>query len=196
MSACAKCGAALGAEASACARCGLARDRMAAYAASADEAVPAEVRAAWTAATAAWGEPARHETFLRVATDARAFAWAARQYRQASADRPADPTAAAMLQRLARTAEVVTLAGGGGKVRPRAPYRGAMLLLALGAIILVIGALFIRRIAPGRSGRSAAGSAASPGSAAPAPGLLVPSDFGRRIPVSPPPPSGPQAAPK
>ena len=182
MTACPKCGGSLAAPAAAtaCPRCGLARDRMAAFAAADDAAVPEVVRAAWARVEASWSDQERHETLLRSVTEARAFAWAARQYRQASAGRPADATAAAMLTRLARTAEVVTLAGGRGKVGKRAPYRGVMLLLALGAIILVIGALFIRRMGP--AGKGAPGS----GSAAPPPGLLLPADFGRS-PAPPPP---------
>ncbi len=183
MTACPKCGGALTATtaATACPRCGLARERMADFAQRADAAVPVVVQAAWANVETAWHDRERHEALLRAVTEARAFAWAARQYRQAGAARPADATSAAMLQRLARTAEVVTLSGGRGKVGKRAPYRGAMLLIALGAIILVIGALFIRRMTP--AGNRAAGSAAAPVERAP--GLLLPADFGRSPAASP-----------
>jgi predicted RNA-binding Zn-ribbon protein involved in translation (DUF1610 family) len=134
--ACPKCGATRGVDSAACPGCGLAADRMAAYREAAEAAVAEPVRAAWTRATEAWTEQARHDELMRQAAAHDGYAWAAGRYRT----RIGDPVAARQLDRLRRAAEATLLASA--TVRPeagRTPYRGPVGVLAVLIFLLVVG---------------------------------------------------------
>ena len=134
--ACPKCGASRRADAAACPSCGLSVDRMAAYHAAAEAAVPEAVRAAWTRATELWTEQARHDELMREVAAHNGYAWAASRYRT----RPGDSIAARQLDRLRRAAEATLLASA--TVRPDAgkqPYRGLIGVLAVLIFALIVG---------------------------------------------------------
>lgn len=176
---CPKCGAVRAGDAIACGSCGLTVARMAAYIDARDAAVPEPVRAAWTRATAAWGDHARHDDLLGLVASHNAYAWAAGRYRT----RGDDPVARRQLERLRRAAEATLLASA--TVRAGAetkPYRGTAGVLAVLVVVIVVGLLYavVMRDHPSSRARSsspgAAGTLGSSGAVRP----LVPGH-----PVSP-----------
>jgi len=135
---CPKCGAKRRDADKACRSCGIAVDRMAAFEAARDAAVPDVVRAAWTKATEGWDEPARHDELLRLVATNNCYAWAAGQYRTRH-----DVVATRQLDRLRRAAEATMLAGAtvrAGK-EPK-PYRATTAILAMMIISIAAGLLY------------------------------------------------------
>jgi hypothetical protein len=173
---CPKCGAVRGSDVIACGSCGLTVARMAAYVDARDAAVPDPVRDAWTRATAAWDDGARHDDLLRLVASHNAYAWAAGRYRT----RGDDAVARRQLERLRRAAEATLLASA--TVRPTAdakPYRGTAGVLAVLVVVIVVGLLYavvIRDHPSSRARPASPGTAGSSGAVQP----LVPGH-----PVSP-----------
>jgi len=136
--ACPKCGALLG-DAAACPACGLAVARMAAYVDARDAAVSPAVREAWTRATCAWDDAARHDELLQQAAAHDAYAWAAGRYRT----RGGDAIARRQLDRLRRAAEATLLASATARrdVTVR-PYRATRRVLAILLATIAAGAVY------------------------------------------------------
>lgn len=171
---CPKCQA-LVAQRSACPACGLAADRMSTFAA-AREAVSPELEATWQEVLAGWNEQARHDAFVQAAAAARAFAFAAGKYQEATRSRPADPIAPRQLQRVRRTAEAAMLASAQVRHVEQTPYRSATAVLILLVVALVAGGVYATFL---RNTRGAANAEGEPRSVTPGP-------LGRRLPVPAP----------
>jgi uncharacterized Zn finger protein (UPF0148 family) len=167
--ACPKCGAPRADRATSCPACGLTVARMAAYVDARDGAVPEPVRAAWTRATAAWSDAARHDELLRLVATHDAYAWAAGRYRT----RGGDVIARRQLDRLRRAAEATLLASA--TARPDAaarPYRATRRVLAVLIVMIAAGAVYATVV---RVQASSAGPRSIPGSSpARRPGLERP----------------------
>lgn len=163
----------------ACRSCGLLGDRMAEFVRDRDAQVPPEVVAAWDELGATWSEDAAHDKFVRIASTAMAYPWAALRYREAIRLRPDDAVAAAQLARLARMAEVTLLATATRKPVPGAkPYRKVIILLVTFLALAVIGVVYAIMSTDGATERPAARpgapAKASPKAAPKPPGAAKP----------------------
>ncbi|MEZ4368654.1 MAG: hypothetical protein R2939_20615 [Kofleriaceae bacterium] len=138
---CPKCGGEVRGEG--CVRCGLGRAAMAGYRERADDGVAPELVAAWARVEAGWADDALHEDLVGAASSAQALAWAARKYRQAAAARPDDGRAASMQQRLALLAETKAMLTRAPSA-PTRRYRGVVVIVVLGVVILTAGAMIAR----------------------------------------------------
>lgn len=149
---CVKCGAPSTADA-ACPRCGLARDRAAAWAA-AEPPPPAELVAAWSAAEAAWTEPAAHDRAAAIALERAALPWLARRYRDAQRTRPDDAIARARLDRLGFMTVAAVHATAAVPASPRRRGGLAYVLVVVGvlalAAVVLAAKLRTERRAPAR----------------------------------------------
>jgi hypothetical protein len=123
----------------ACARCGLRVEKMASWAAAAT--VPDALSAAWDACVAAWDDPATHDRAASLALSLGEQPWLARQYRAVLRDRPADPIAAARLERANKIAQAAVLATA-ATPRESGYRRGSSLGILLVLVLVVIGGLF------------------------------------------------------
>jgi len=145
---CPKCGD-LQPPGAACRTCGLLAERMADFRADLERSVPPEVLAAWEQVSASWSDLEAHERFVRTATTAMAYAWAAQRYRDALRLRPDDTVAAERLAKVAKMAEATLLASSGRKptAGPRPYKKVTMLLLALLAVAVlgIVYALVVSR---------------------------------------------------
>ncbi len=174
---CPKCGAAP--RGAACPRCGLAADRMEAYAARRDAAVPEAVAAAWDRALEAWDDAESHDALLRLCAQHDAYAWVAAKYRDAKRAAPASPSpfrsypdhavdaiADRQLDRMRRAAEATLFAGASAREdRARSPYRAATAILAMFIFAIIAGLVFATML---QRTRQAGAGRATPAEAQPA----------------------------
>jgi len=139
---CRKCGGEIRGEA--CGRCGLRKGAMASWVARNDEEASPSAVAGWAKVQQHWTDDAAHEAFMAVIASDRAFAWASRQYRAAAGEREGDPRPAAMQARLTKMAEAVVFSSASRKPPERRPYRAALLVLLIGALLLGAGAIYAK----------------------------------------------------
>jgi len=155
----------------ACRSCGLLSERMAEFKRERDAKVPPELVEAWDTVHARWSDDAAHEQFVRVASTAMSYPWAAQRYREALRLRPDDPLAASQLARLAKMAEATLLATA--VRRPDAgakPYKKltAMLIAVVAfALLGIVYAVVVSRstgdaVEPVRKARPKQGGAPTP----------------------------------
>ncbi|MGN6104580.1 MAG: hypothetical protein ACTHU0_05725 [Kofleriaceae bacterium] len=164
---CPKCDTPRSADGRACPRCGLARERMDAYAAQRDAAVPPEVAAAWARVVEGWERLPLHDALLQQIARHDSYAWAAAKYRAEARARPGDPIAASQLARLRRAAEATLLAGATTRQdkAPR-PYRATVAVLSM-LIVAVVAGLLYAAILGDRGARTDSAIPAPAGSARP-----------------------------
>jgi hypothetical protein len=95
------------------------------------------VEAAWTKVTEDWANQARHDALLALTVESQAFKWVASKYREKKGDAIAD----AQLARLttAAMATMMTSSRASAEQDFAAPYRRALLWLAVLAVMLVLG---------------------------------------------------------
>lgn len=145
---CPKCGAPR-AE-TACPKCGLLAERMDAFARELDAQAPASVRAAWAQVCDRWEDAAAHDALFSLTAEHEVFAWTAARYREAGAHPPdatapyretaeSRPGATAYLERVRKAAEATMLVSATPRRGERQPYMSSLVVLALLALMIVVG---------------------------------------------------------
>jgi ribosomal protein L40E len=139
---CPKCGAVQGLAVN-CRKCGLTATLMPKFreqdAASQHEAVTS----AWIQVELNWNDPGRHEKFAAAVVEHRAFAFAARQYRAASAKRAGDTIGPAQIEKLGKMAEAALKATAVARPEKGAnPYKKTTMLLVACVVAVVFGLLY------------------------------------------------------
>jgi hypothetical protein len=139
--ACPKCGTKQP-PATACRRCGLATDRMAVFQPR-DAAVVPELNTAWQDVEVAWGDASLHERFVALAVEHKAYAFAARRYRDALQSRPGDATATAYVEKIGKMVAVTLFVSATPKqaAMPK-PYKNAIAIMIVLVVAIVIGLLY------------------------------------------------------
>jgi hypothetical protein len=167
---CPKCGAPRAD--TACPKCGLLAERMDAFARELDAQAPASVRAAWDEVCDRWEDAAAHDALFSLTAEHKVFAWTAARYREAGAHPPdatapyretaeARPGATAYLERVRKAAEATMLVSATPRRDERKPYMSSLVVLALLALMIIVG-LMLAMFMHGRR------NSASPPPAAPA----------------------------
>jgi hypothetical protein len=144
---CPKCRRPRGREEWACARCGLLASRFRRL--RAEHAHTHEIDDAWSAALRRWEDPAAHDRVLDLATGLRTLPELARRYRDALDLRPADPTAATRLERIAiAVEEAARIEARNARVGPPRSLRQLSALITVG-LLLLAAAMVSTSIYPG-----------------------------------------------
>ncbi|HEY4177062.1 MAG TPA: hypothetical protein VGM90_09535 [Kofleriaceae bacterium] len=103
------------------------------------EDAPPSVIAAWEAVNSAWDQPATHDAFLATVSQAEAFAWAAKKYKE----RGDDPIATERLGKLSRAAVFVLTASAAKRPPEKSPYRMLVMLLIVAMLAIFVAILML-----------------------------------------------------
>jgi hypothetical protein len=103
---------------------------------------PERVRAAWDALQDTWGEPARHDAFLALASETDTFPWAARQYR----GRAGDPVADERLARIQKAAVARMAVMAPPRVEKAKKHTMLVVMLVLLVATVVIGMMLVNSL--------------------------------------------------
>lgn len=141
---CPKCGTALRPGAVACVTCGLATARMATFKSERDQAVPAEIKAAWDAVLESWTTEATHDALFNLVAARGEYGWAAGRYREQARERVGDQVAPKQMDRIRRAIEATMVVSATARDKPQAsPYRNTAMLLAVLIVMLVVGMAYM-----------------------------------------------------